>query len=216
MKKQIITVRRVPDNPHETMGAASGVKYLDPRTTPIQTAKNTALLPGVHIFDAFGDLWVVADSRASNHGFEIYFGRPKEATGPMGAATIITAELAGHFEKHRRTPKNLELPISKNTVTRIRSVLGHHRYQDAEIWWLDRINDLAQLTIADFAARHRVSAGAISEARTALIGPHQRPANWWRTPEMTALLHSKMPTAWIAQQMGLSAVAVRKYRVQKD
>lgn len=172
------------------------------------------LLPGEHILDAWEDVWQVSDSRRTDHGFAIYLGRPLEATGPMGPAVIITADLAEHFERHRRAPQNLNLPIGKHTVTRIRAVLGHHRYQDAELWWLERIADLERLTTADFCARHKVSAGAVSQARAALVGGRQRPANWWRSPEMRDLLMSKRPTAWIAMQAGLSAVTVRKYRAR--
>lgn len=193
-------------------GTSPQVRRLDPAITPVQPARNTIMLPGTHIIDAFEDIWVVKDSRGTAHGFELYLGRPLAATGPAGPAVILTQDLVDHFERHRRTPSNLNLPLGKTVITRLRSVLGHHRYQDAEMWWLERIADLERLTIADFAARHRVSAGAISQARTALLGAHQRPANWWKTPEMQALLHSKMPTAWIAEKMGLSAVAVRKYR----
>ncbi len=211
MRKPISPIRRQPAMPG-TYGAASPVKMLDPATTAVQPTPGTTLLPGRHVFDAWSDIWAVSDSRKTDHGFEIYLGRPAVASGPMGAAVIITDDLAQWFERHRRTPKNLNLPLSKTTVTHIRSVLGHHRYQDAEMWWLERQTDLERLTTADFAAKHRVSAGAISQARQALIGPRQRPANWWRTPEMIQILHSKMPLAWIAQQTGLSAVSVRKYR----
>jgi hypothetical protein len=181
--------------------------------TPIAATRRSALLPGQNVLDAWNDAWRVDDSRRTDHDFEIYIGRPAAIDGPHGRTTIITAELADHFERHRRTPQNLDLPLSKTTVTRIRMVLGHHRYQDAEMWWLERVADLERLTIADFAVRHGVSAGAISQARAALAGgPRQRPANWWRSPDMQALLHSKKPTAWIAMQMGLSAVTIRKYR----
>lgn len=169
-------------------------------------------LPGRHVLDAWGDPWLVMDSRPTNHGFELFLGRPSDFRGPMGAAVIITPDLAEHFERHRRLPQSLDLPLSKTSVTKIRAVLGHHRYQDAEIWWFERVADLERLTIADFCAKHRVSAGAVSQARTALVGPKQRPANWWQSPAMKELLYSKQPTAWIALQTGLSAVSVRKYR----
>lgn len=190
----------------------SAVRFLDPATTPIPEPRKPVALPGRHVLDAWGDAWRIAGSRETRHGFELFLGRPAEASGPMGAAVIITAELAAHFEAHRRSPQSLDLPIGKGVVTRIRAVLGHHRYQDAEMWWHERIADLERLTLADFSARHRVSASAVSLARSALLGPRQRPANWWRTPEMQALLMSKQPTAWIALQTGLSAVTVRKYR----
>jgi hypothetical protein len=169
---------------------------------------------GEYVLDAWEEPWRVDQVRTTTQDFAIYLGRPRESSGPGGAEVIITPELASFFERRRRIPASLSeaLPLSKTTVTRIRSVLGHNRYQDAELWWHERVSDLAELTIADFCARHRVSAGAVSEARKALIGPQQRSANWWRTPDMIALLQSKMPTAWIASQMGLAASSVRRLR----
>lgn len=188
------------------------VVQVDPQSVVIPDAKVSSPAPGHHILDAWGDPWRVDSSRGTDHGFEIYLGRPLEATGPMGPQVIVTHDLAQYFETNRRYPGLMSIPLGKNTITRLRRVLGHNRYQDAEMWWHERIHDLATLTIADFVVRHRASAGAVSQARTALIGPHQRPLGWWKTPEMIALLQSKMPSAWIAEKMGISAVTVRKYR----
>ena len=192
-------------------GPASGVRQV-PIDDTIAPPRPAPLLPGRHVLDAWGDGWLVEDSRATEHGFEIYLGRPAEVSGPQGRTTIITEEVAAHFERHRRSPDRLDVPLSQTTIKRIRSVLGHHRYQDAEVWWLERVQDLERLTIADFCVRHKVSAGAVSEARTALVGGKQRSKDWWKTPEMLALLNSKRPTAWIAQQLGVSAVRVRALR----
>lgn len=168
---------------------------------------------GDYILDAWDEPWFVDEARQTGHGFALFLGRPKEMTGPMGRQTIITAELAAHFERFRRNPANMDIPISRTTITRLRAVLGHHRYQDLEMWWLDRLVDLQEMTTADFCVRHRVSAGAVSQARQAYLGERRiRDANWWRTGEMRDLLLSKMPTAWIAQKTNLAAVTVRKYR----
>ena len=195
---------------------AGSVRHLDPATTPVAEPRPAALLPGQYVEDAFGDIWHVRQSRGTNHGFEIYLGRPREATGPSGSTVILTADLAAHLEKHRWSAfEAMDLPLGGTTIGRLRRLLGHHRYQDAEMWWLERIQDLERMTIADFAARHRVSTGAVSQARRALADvPAQRNANWWRTPEMVALWHSKQPTASIAAKLGLSAVTVRKYRAK--
>lgn len=168
---------------------------------------------GNYILDAWGEPWLVDEARQTGHGFVLFLGRPKEMTGSMGRQTIVTPELAAHFERFRRNPQNMDIPISKTTITRLRAVLGHHRYQDLEMWWLDRLVDLHELTTTDFCVRHRVSSGAVSQARQAYLGEHRlSDANWWKNGEMRELLLSKMPTAWIAQKTNLAAVTVRKYR----
>jgi hypothetical protein len=168
---------------------------------------------GNYILDAWDEPWLVDEARQTGHGFVLFLGRPKEMTGPMGRQTIITAELAAHLERFRRNPANMDIPLSMTTIKRLRAVLGHHRYQDLEMWWLERLVDLQELTTADFCVRHRMSAGAVSQARQAYLGERRvRDANWWRTGEMRDLLLSKMPTAWIAQKTNLAAVTVRKYR----
>lgn len=169
---------------------------------------------GRYVMDAWNDPWRVDEGRPTKHGFALFLGRPREATGPMGMQVVITPDLAVYFERHRRNPGAMDLPIGKTAITRIRAALGHHRYQDLEMWWLSRLVDLQELTTADFCVRHRVSAGAVSQARQAYLGERRvRDANWWRTGEMRELLLSKMPAAWIAQKTSLAAVTVRKYRV---
>ena len=176
-------------------------------------AKAPRLRSGSFVLDAWDAPWLVDEARPTVHGFAIYLGRPREMTGPMGKETIITAELAAHFEKMRRLPGAMDIPLGKTTITRIRSVLGHHRYQDAELWWLERLTDLHEMTTADFCVRHRVSAGSVSQARQHYLQEHRlRDANWWKSGEMHDLLMSKMPTLWIANKIGLAAVTVRKYR----
>lgn len=206
-------IRNAPD-PVGSFGPASTPRNIDADQIDLPAIKSPALSPGLHVFDVFGDLWLVKTSRPTFLGFEMYLGRPAYFTGPAGPAIILTDDLVDQFERHRRNPAKLKeiLPIGKTAVTRIRRVLGHHRYQDAELWWLERADDLMRMTIADFCVKHRVSSGAASQARQALSGPRQRPNNWWRSTESMDILHSKMPTAWIAERLGLAASTVRKYR----
>ena len=163
--------------------------------------------------DAWGDPWRLEEARPTCHGFEVWLGRPVPQSGPMGRAVIVTAELAAYFEAMRVSPGAMTLPIGATAIKRVRRVLGHHRIQDRETWWLDRLEDLHELKTEDFCARHQVSAGAVSQARQAYLGEHRaRRANWWREAEMRGLLLSSCPSSWVAQQMGLAAATVRKYR----
>lgn len=168
---------------------------------------------GDYVADAWGDFWRVQQTRQTVYDFTIYLGRPREMTGPMGAEVIITPELAAHFEKFRRRPQLMGLPLGETAIKRIRRVLGHHRYQDAEVWWLERLHELHELTTADFAARYHVSAGAISQARQRYLEERRlRAQNWWQEPTMRDALLSQTPAAWIALRTGLAVQTVRKYR----
>jgi hypothetical protein len=178
-------------------------------------AHSSRLRLGEYVLDAWGDPWRVQQTRQTDFDFAIYLGRPREMTGPMGPEVIITPELAEHFERCRRNPGSLGLPLGQTVIKRIRGVLGHHRHQDAEMWWLERLTDLHEMTTADFCARHRVSAGAVSQARQHYLQEHRlRDKNWWREPKMLELLMSKMPSAWIAMKLGLAAGSVR--RIQSE
>jgi hypothetical protein len=168
---------------------------------------------GEYIMDAWDEPWFIDEARPTAEGFAIFLGRPRAATGPMGKQTIITADLVAYFDRNRRNPGAMTIPLAKTTITRIRAVLGHHRYQDLEMWWLDRLIDLQEMTTADFCVRHRISSGAVSQARQYYLKERRiRDANWWRTGEMREMLLSKMPSAWIAQKTSLAAVTIRKYR----
>ncbi len=176
-------------------------------------SKSPRMPTGEYVLDAWNDLWLVMQARPTGHDFVIFLGRPREATGPMGAEVIVTPELMAHFEKHRRSPGAMDIPLSGTTIKRIRSLLGFNKYQDLEMWWLDRLNDLHELTTADFCARHRVWPSMVVLARHAYLNEHRLPEkDWWKKGEMRDMLLSKMPAAWIAQKVGLAGGTIRKYR----
>lgn len=67
-------------------------------------------------------------------------------------------------------PRDVRLPISRTTIKRLRSALDLSFDWDA--WWAARADDLASMTLADFAERHHCSEGAASQRRAAL---HHQP-----------------------------------------
>lgn len=168
------------------------------------------------VTDAWGDPWDVREERKTDHGWPLCLGWPLGVERGQGAAggprVIVTAELAAHFERHRRAPQGLALPIGNTAIKRIRRLLGHHRQIDAASWWEERISDLADLTIQAFAAQHDCSVGAVVHARHALFGPKLRPAGWWRAPDVAALLISPLPTVEIADRLGIAVGSARRLR----
>jgi transposase/uncharacterized protein YerC len=162
--------------------------------------------------DIWGDPWVVSEARATRHRFDILFGRPPNS-GRRGPAVIVTEPLAAHLAAHRHTPGQLALPIGNTTIKRLRRLLGFHWRIDRAEWWERRVDDLATLTTGAFAERHAVSAGAVVQARQALLGEsRQRPDGWWRHPEMAAILLADKPRADIADHLGISVGAVGRLR----
>lgn len=168
------------------------------------------------IKDAWGDDWDVREYRQTAHDFEIAFGwpygSPRGKGGSGGVKVIVTPDLLDHFETYRLSPINLALPIGNTTIKRIRRLLGHHRQIDRAAWWEERIADLADLTLDQFAARHGVSVGAAANARHALFGHTLRPAGWWRQKDMAEILLSATPRSDIADTLGISVGSVGRLR----
>ena len=97
-------------------------------------------------------------------------------------------------------------------MKRLRHLLGHHRQLDARQWWEDHADDLAELTLEQFAAKHGRKAGAVERARLALLGRKFRPYGWWKEGEAADLLRSDKPRAFVADALGISVGAVGRLR----
>lgn len=170
------------------------------------------------IEDVWSDEWDVREYRPTTHGFAVAFGWPngvpRGAGGAGGPRVIVSPQLAQHFEAHRLAPINLALPIGNNTIKRIRRLMGHHRHIDGAAWWEQRVADLADLTIDQFAKRHGVSTGAAANARHAFFGHKLRPAGWWQQEDVRAVLSSDLPRSEIADALDVSVGSVGRLRWQ--
>lgn len=168
------------------------------------------------IEDVWGDEWDVREYRATPHGFPIAFGWPRGiprgAGGAGGPRVIVTPELARHFEAHRLAPINLALPLGSNAIKRVRRLLGHHRQIDGAAWWEERVSDLSDLTLEQFADRHSVSMTACLNARHGLFGRKLRPAGWWRQEDVARILISPMSRSEIADTLDISVGSVGRLR----
>jgi hypothetical protein len=124
----------------------------------------------VDVFDVEFD---VREKRSTVHGFDLLIGWPVGQRGPGygGPKVILTPELAAHLERFRHEPSALNLPIGAGAVKRIRALLGHHWMHDRAIWWEERLPEMLDMTIEDFAAKHGVCMGAVSQWRTRFVGP---------------------------------------------
>lgn len=166
--------------------------------------------------DAWGSLWDVHAARETTHGWSLMLGwpvgLPRGRGGSGGVRVILTRELAAYLEAHRMAPGAMALPCGRGVIKRLRALLGMDWRTDNEAWWLDRLDDLADLSGVEFARRHGVSSAAVSHAHKACFGPRLRPSGWWRDPVVVSILSSDHPRAWIADVLGISVGAVGRMR----
>lgn len=160
--------------------------------------------------DAEGWPWDVREERLTPHGFSVLlgwpFGIPRGKFGSGGPAAIPTPQLVAYMQAHRDNPGAMDLPVGKGVVTRLRRLLGHHRYRDRAKWWEGRLSDLLTLTGAEFVAKHPgVTESAASLWRRRLGGERRaRSENWWMEPKTLGLLQSGMSTYALAHALGIS------------
>lgn len=165
--------------------------------------------------DIWGATWDVRETRPTQHGFDVQLGWPQAVArgrgGSGGPRVIITASLAAYLKSLRHRSPAI-LPLGMTAIKRLRRLLGLNVYLDSAAWWEERADDLADMTLARFAARHGVSVAAASLARTALLGRAQRPARWWREPSIARLILSNRPLADIADELDISVGSVSRLR----
>lgn len=169
------------------------------------------------ILDEWGDEWSVDEERLTTHGWPLMLGRPLLPGGRrprQGKTTILTPELAAHLRAaaDAQRPYDVDLPIHRSVVQRLRKLLGLDWYDMRRVWWEDRAEDLADLTLAEFGRRHDVTQSAASLVHKAVFGPRQRPAGWWREADAALHLRSDLPRAYVAHRLGISVGAVGRLR----
>ena len=88
-----------------------------------------------------------------------------DATAPGNPRIIMTAALAEYLQSVER-PRDVDLPISPEAIKRLRKQLSIQF--DWDKWWGVRADDLASMTLREFARKHRCSEVAASQRRAAL------------------------------------------------
>ncbi|MGA7412098.1 MAG: hypothetical protein WBW33_16600 [Bryobacteraceae bacterium] len=153
-------------------------------------------------------LWDVQETRATRHGFSLYFGRPADkdtACHGRRARLIVTKALEDYWQAIRATGHGalFDLPASKNSLQRARRQLGLRYHDDVKAFWTERIEDLESLPPLELAAKYEVNSERAQYWRRRLVGLRVKPVAWWRTPEIRAILLSDKPLSQVSQELGI-------------
>lgn len=170
--------------------------------------------------DMFGRLWDVREERPTRHRFSLLIGWPlapdgtrQSGKGYGGPGLVPTRDLYRYWRKGRLKRGYIyDLPASSTAIKRVRSLMRFNQYQDRRRWWMARVEDLLDLSGAEFARRHKVLESDVSEARKYFFGSRQRPNGWWREPEIRAIICSDLSHAEISRRLEIPLSSSRRLR----
>lgn len=150
----------------------------------------------ITIKDALGLEWDIKEARPTKYGFDIYYGKRKDATGyDVGGPNrlIYTIELKEFWKrcasKHDGTI--FDLPAGRTTLKRARVALGFNWDTDSEKFWRKHKGDMIALTPREFEEKHKdqaLTGDRMSFWRLRIVGGRARPLGWWKEPAVLKLL----------------------------
>lgn len=171
-----------------------------------------------HVHDVEGRLWGVKDVRTTKYGFNLLFGSPEVRPGVYDRGLprlIATQELVDFWETNRlnlRDGIRFDLPAGRTTLKRMRGRLGFNYQDDRTAFWLERLEDLKTLRIAEFAKRHKVDRATAFDMRCKLLGSRARELGWWRTPPVLEILRSGITLREMGEKLGISISQAKRVR----
>lgn len=158
----------------------------------------------------------VREIRPTGLGFPILVGWPEgvRGKGMGGPQVILTKDLRKYLLDTflSRGEALRTLPIGGSTLKRLRRVIGLDYYAEVSAWWIEKAPELASGTLTNFAERYGLDLSTVSEWNQRLFGKRLRHANWWKTPDVQALLLSGDPAWLIASKLDIAEGSVRRLR----
>jgi hypothetical protein len=128
------------------------------------------------------------------------------------ARVIPTPSLANYLRQTAFAA--VDLPLSQATVSHLRVALGADKRSQYRQRWQAREADIDNLSVREFAQRHGVSLAATYthfSASQDRRGRKNRPAGWWKQPEIAVQLLS-LSCSEAAQRFGIRPATVACYR----
>jgi hypothetical protein len=164
-----------------------------------------------------GEPWDVVEARDCAAGFAVLLGYPSRPDVTMRGrpAIIPTFALVAWLRDNQDRPSSEVAPvvgISMSVLKRLRGELGMGYRDHQRQWWLDRVDDLATLTIEAFAAKHERTFSTVAIWRLKLIGKTNRDAGWWLEEPARSALLSDAAAAEVAKSLGVPVGTVGSLR----
>ena len=163
--------------------------------------------------DYKGIEWTVREEIPTKHGFTLYFGRPEDS--PRGYRTcIITPELADYLSAAERIRLvDIDLPIGRTALKRLRAELGISWFAAREAWWREKEEDLRTLTLDQFAKKYGVRPSAVSMRLDSLNIDKPRHTGRPLTPELDKEIKEKIGSSsdvQLAKELNVGVSSVRR------
>jgi hypothetical protein len=178
----------------------------------------------ITIKDALGTEWHVKEARPTKYGFDLLYGRKKNAGqydvgGPC--RLIYTNELKAFWEKYslRYDGTISDLPAGRTTLKRARLALGFNWERDSNQFWRKHKSDLIGLMPREFEEKYkeqRLTGSRMSAWRLRLSGGRARPVGWWREPEVLKLLLSKKSLNEVRAELGGQISTSQVFRLRRQ
>jgi hypothetical protein len=162
------------------------------------------------VLDYLGMAWVVHEAYPTPHGFEVYKGYAQVKVGSHPRMCYIKTDALVHYLRATR-PKDIQLPISRGIIYKIRAELGlaiGRAPIDHSFRWTQAGLDLLG-TIAD-GDLGSILGTSLSVVRGKRVQLGIAPFEFW-TPAMLALLGTR-PDRELAQMINQTFSAVAKKR----
>jgi hypothetical protein len=167
------------------------------------------------VTDVFGDRFDVYEIRPTKHGFDLLFGKPANDLGypSYGSPGLIaTQDLADFWRRNRIDQQSVrfDLPVGRRVISRVRKLMGFNYSRDVAEFWSNHIDELATLDARDFGAKYGVGRCHVLGMRRELLGGTQ--GDWWRKPEVLAMLKSGMKGTDVSEKLGVTLGEVYRFR----
>jgi hypothetical protein len=165
------------------------------------------------VVDAFGDEWAVFQRRQTAFRFEVLLGWPKTIPrgrrGPGAPRVIITKPLRAYLQRVKKAPSKIRLPLSLPTIRRLKRLLELDVDGVKSSWFHERIEDLFELTIEEFATKYTLDSREVTRFKTRIAGNQSRSVGWWRGPTVSPILLSDLPVVFQADFFSISVRTVQ-------
>jgi hypothetical protein len=180
--------------------------------------RKSSLPPPPQVVDARGVLWRIRETRATEHGFDLFFGHPmprrgvKQKPGPKGQV-IPTRELVDYWRQHSSDSRAcFRLPACYDSLRRLYLGLGFKLVRYAAAPRPNPLADLKKLSVSEFTERYKMPMSLVIRWRAILLDRLNNPRKRSTRAVVMGVLQSSLTNREAAEGIGLTACRVSELR----